>query len=45
MDTDVMDHNISIIGISADAYSESKEKALKSGMNDYIGPAEKGLTF
>ena len=35
-DTDVMDHNISIIGISADAYSESKEKALKSGMNDYI---------
>jgi signal transduction histidine kinase/DNA-binding NarL/FixJ family response regulator len=36
MDTDVMDHNISIIGISADAYSESKEKALKSGMNDYI---------
>jgi PAS domain S-box-containing protein len=34
--TDVMDHNISIIGISADAYSESKDKALKSGMNDYI---------
>jgi PAS domain S-box-containing protein len=36
IDSDVLQHDIPIIGISADAYSESKEKALRAGMDNYI---------
>ena len=34
--SDVLDHSVPIIAISADAYIESKDKAIQAGMNDYI---------
>jgi PAS domain S-box-containing protein len=35
-DSDVLDHRVTIIAISADAFDESKKKAIQAGMNDYI---------
>jgi PAS domain S-box-containing protein len=35
-ESDVVNHNIPIIAISADAYTETKQQAIQAGMNDYM---------